>query len=87
MKLWKLIPHDDLPENDNPWEPSDRKAMGFVVRAQDEAQARELAHSHAHAENHGTLTPWLDPDYSSCKELTVDGIPMVGMCDAVTVQR
>ena len=87
MKLWKLIPRDDLPENDDPWEPRDRKAMGFVVRAQDEAQARELAHSHAYAENHSTLTPWLDPDYSSCEELPADGVPAVVMCDVGTVRR
>jgi hypothetical protein len=87
MKLWLLKPRDNLPENDNPWEPWDKKALGFVVRAETEAQARRLAHLHAGAENHSAITPWLEPDYSSCTELAAAGEPGIVMCDVVSVAR
>ena len=82
MKLWILRPLDNLPGDDNPWEPWYDKAFGFVVRAETEADARKLAHENAGDENRGeflqreiakTKSPWLDGRYSSCVELTADG--------------
>jgi hypothetical protein len=85
MKLWLLKPRDNLPENDNPWEPWHKKALGFIVRAEDEAHARHLAHLHAGAENHSAIEPWMDGDYSTCNELTGAGEEGVILCDVVSV--
>ena len=77
--LWLLRPLDGLPNNDNPWEPWYDKAFGFVVCAESEQAARQLAHTEAGDENRGefldgkiadTKTPWLDAKYSTCAELT-----------------
>jgi hypothetical protein len=78
MKLWLLRPRDDLPDQDDPWWNRHDKAHGFVVRAQTEQQAREIAHQHAGDENQASTyikAPWLDPRYSTCKQL----LPDVGM--------
>lgn len=82
MKLWLLRPRDDLPENDDPWEPDYDKSHGFIIRAADEDQARAIAMQNAGDEKYGrrddmlgsdTTTPWLDGKYSTCDELSVDG--------------
>ncbi len=82
MKLWILRPREDIKLNDNPWEPWYDKTFGFVVRAENEQKARELANENGGDENRGefmrtkianTITPWLDPDYSTCIELMPDG--------------
>ena len=90
MKLWILEPVDNLPADDNPWNPWFDKSFGFVVRANTENEARKLAHDNAGDENRGeflgkrkanTVTPWLDPRYSTCIELTGDGKCRVLMQD------
>ncbi len=73
MKLWLLEARRDLPEDNDPWDPWYDKAFGFVIRAHFEAEAREEAHQQAGDENRKTKMPWLDPDYSTCVELTTDG--------------
>jgi hypothetical protein len=78
MKLWLLRPRDDLSEQDDPWWNRHEKAHGFVVRADTEQQAREIAHQNAGDENRAsapTDAPWLDPKYSTCKLL----LPDIGM--------
>jgi len=50
MPLWLLRPREDLPVEDNPWEPWYDKAFGFVVRAKTEAIARQLANADGGAE-------------------------------------
>lgn len=84
-KLWILKPVSGLPETDNPWEPEYDKAHGFVVWSETEEQARELAHEDAGDENNGwtanTRRPWLDPKYSTCKELAPEGPPHIVMKD------
>ncbi len=75
MKLWLLRPRDDLPEQDDPWWNRRDSVQGFVVRADTEEQARELAHLHAAQENSSaafTAAPWLDPKYSVCQQLLPD---------------
>jgi len=73
MKLWLLRPAL-LPEGNDPWEPWYDKAFGFVIRAETEGEARELAHDNAGDENlEGIITPWLDKKYSTCIELTEEG--------------
>lgn len=75
----------------NPWAPWYDKAFGFVVRAEDEQAARALASKDAGDEAGGrdhSVTPprerpnpWLDPDLSSCVELTAEGSSEVVMKD------
>lgn len=82
MKLWLLRPMPNLPKGDNPWDPWYDKTFGFVIRAKTEVDARALADKNAGSENRGrfldkriakTTTPWTDPRYSSCVELTKRG--------------
>ena len=77
-------------EHDNPWTPWYNKAFGFVVRAEDESSARKFAHEDAGTENRGTFlgldvaetdSPWLDPDYSTCEELSPEGPEGIVMRD------
>jgi hypothetical protein len=75
MKLWLLRPRDDLPDQDDPWWSRHDKVHGFVVRAQTEQQARDIAHRNAQGENRSpalTEAPWLDPKYSTCQLLLPD---------------
>jgi organic radical activating enzyme len=80
MKLWLLQPKDNLPD-DNPWEPWYDKAFGFVIRAETEMKARKIANKNGGTET-GKISykvyrtggdPWLDPELSTCIELTPDG--------------
>lgn len=90
MKLWLLRPMEKLPGNDNPWEPWYDKAFGFVVRAETEAEARDMGHAEAGDENRGeflrqqiadTREPWKDSKYSTCVELLPEGFAEVVMLD------
>ena len=90
MKLWLLMPIQGLSDGDNPWDPWFDKAHGFVVRAETESEARQLAHEPAGDENRGeflqqktanTQQPWLDSRYSTCTERRPDGEPGVVLCD------
>ena len=73
MKLWILRPAGNLPETDNPWEPWYDKNFGFVIRAETEARAREIADRNAGDENRDANHPWLNARYSTCVELLPDG--------------
>ena len=61
MKLWLLR---RLPGRERD------KAVGFVVRAETEVEARRVAHDAAPA--HGSIV-WTDPKVTSCVELTTVG--------------
>jgi hypothetical protein len=79
MKLWLLRPFiENL--DDNPWYPWYDKAFGFVVRAETEESARNIANKNGGVET-GPIDltvyrvggdPWLDPAFSSCVELLAD---------------
>lgn len=83
MKLWLLKPREDLSPKNNLWEPWYDKAFGFVVRAESEDQARQLANKNAGDEKFeqlegygaspGSPNAWLDAKYSTCEELSADG--------------
>ncbi len=83
MKLWVITPRTDLEYANDPWEPWYDKAFGFVIRAETEEAARQLAQSNSGDEstgeycyekkNYSTRTPWLNRDQSSCVELTPSG--------------
>lgn len=85
MKLWLLRPVEGLPDSGNPWEPWYDKAFGFVVRAQTESEAREIAHQNSGDEkreaNGPSEEPWRQPQFSTCVELTHDGPEGVVICD------
>jgi hypothetical protein len=69
LKLWILEGHTKL-VGASPWSPWCDKAFGFVVRAETEDRARQIA-----AENCGDekKAAWLNPIFSSCKELLLEG--------------
>ncbi len=80
MTLWLLKPI--YIKGDDPWEPWYDKVFGFVVRAETEQRAREIANENGGDELRGkfmgnqtsnTEAPWLDPMYSTCQELLLDG--------------
>lgn len=83
MKLWKLTPrHDSLwwcVDGKDPWHPHHERVFGFVVRADDEEQARWMAHEAGGRENTALdgVRPWTDPHYSRCEPLPEDGPPGV----------
>lgn len=73
MKLWILRPRRfDIMEN-NPWDPWYDRTFGFVIRAETEGKAREIAHDNGGMENYYGVVPWRDPNLSTCEELTTDG--------------
>jgi hypothetical protein len=73
MRLYLLRPIHN--EKDDPWEPWYDKAFGFVVRAENEEQARTMANDDSGDENgwKKEMNVWLSPVYSTCNELTADG--------------
>jgi hypothetical protein len=90
MKLWLLRLIDENAETDNPWNPWYDKCFGFVICAENQKEARELAHNDAGDENRGeflrqkiadTKGPWLDPKYSTCIELTAGDTSIIIMKD------
>lgn len=69
MKLWILRLRLDHRESwINPW----GIVKGFVVRATNEAQAREIAEMQAGDESYPQKA-WLRPEITSCEELLADG--------------
>jgi len=84
VKIFILEPRGDLDNDISPWFPWYDKSFGFVVRASSEENARKLADDAAGYENGITLkvkNPWLDEQYSICRELTSDGPEGVIMAD------
>lgn len=74
MKLWLLTANEELPKDDNPWEPWWDKTFGFVVRAETEEDAREIAAENGSDEVRDSgKQSWLEPKYSTCIELTASG--------------
>ena len=78
MKLWTLKPRDD---NQEAWKPWYDKAFGFVIRAESEERAREIANANGGDET-GEISnkiyrrggnPWLDTKQSICVELLAEG--------------
>jgi hypothetical protein len=75
MKLWILKPNANDKLLPNPWEPWYDKAFAFVIRANTESEARQIADKSAGDENSeiANLYPWLNSTYSTCLELKSDG--------------
>lgn len=88
MKLWELRPagfSDPDAEYPEPWSSTVWDcAYGFVVRAETEQRARELAESRAGFESNVGLTgseAWLDSSLTTCEELSAEGSEMVVIRD------
>lgn len=86
-KLWLLRPQKPiLWPLSNPWNDYDT-VDGFVIRAETEQEARQLAQRNAGTEcgsvdpEHGTIPAWTDKRYSSCVELHDDGDTEIVMID------
>lgn len=72
MKLYLLRPRENGNKSLPPWETWYDKVYGFVVRAESEESAREIANKNGGDEiAYGDV--WIDPNLSICIELTTDG--------------
>jgi hypothetical protein len=82
MNLWILRPAENLPDDDNPWKPWYDKAFAFVVRAENEDEARRLADCNGGSEREGHAgKAWFSNRYSECLELPTGGEPGVVIRD------
>ncbi|KKN87005.1 hypothetical protein LCGC14_0262740 [marine sediment metagenome] len=69
MKLWLFKGKEDLPEDDNPWQPGWDEDHGFVVRAEDE----EIATTYIRQES--AYYGWKYEKYYTVEELLPAGDP------------
>lgn len=72
--IWILRPVCNL--DPDPWDPWYNRVFGFVVRADNEQEARKFANSEGGAETsefkgHGDV--WLDPNKTTCEILSSEG--------------
>lgn len=74
MKLWLLT----ADESTGLWQPWYDKAFGFVVRAESEEDARNYAADKAGDEGREA---WLEPESSTCVEITGEGAAEVILQD------
>lgn len=87
MKIYILRPKENL--KDNPWTPWYDKVFGFIVRAKTEEEARKMANEQGGDETGPVRNrvyrtggdPWLNPEYSTCEELSKEGEAGVIMRD------
>lgn len=80
MTLWLLRPkpEEERPGRD-PWNLRWDCYYGFVVRAETEQEARNLADKRGDESARGN--PWQDPAYTTCTPLSADGPAEVIMED------
>ena len=83
MKLWHLLPVENLPKHDDPWDPRHDKCFGMIVRAEDEESARIVAQDNSGAEKRDYSTVWLQSKYSTCTELMQDGDTEIIIADTL----
>lgn len=80
MKLWFLTGRDEIKElesrEENPWYDRYDQVHEILVRAENEVDARAIA---AEYQSYVQKEAWLDPKFSSCEEITPDGLPGVIM--------
>jgi len=93
-QLWLLRPREEvLTRESHPWRPWFDKVFGFVVRAESEGEARELAQGAAGNEGLGiyralgcddeetAVGVWLQPRYTTCDVLDAEGKTTVVLID------
>ena len=84
MRLWLIRPRSIEPkegiiecahrDDDGPWDCWPDTAVGFVVRAASEQEARSFADENAgYEKSYGADRAWLDDALSSCEELSPNG--------------
>ena len=75
MKLWILEPIGVTKESlrGGPWDFWYDKVFGFVVRAETEYLARNLAQKNGGDEIKNDRPVWDNPNLSTCIELTING--------------
>lgn len=75
-KLWILEPVEKRPEGRDPWASPWECVNAMVVCASSEEAARSIAQKHEGYENgigvDPAKSPWLDPAFSTCAELTAE---------------
>ena len=85
MKLWILKQNDKLERDDDPWWFSPYDTFeGFVIRAETESIARELAAEKSKLGGESDWeagNPWLSTKYTSCNELTTLGTREIILAD------
>ncbi len=69
MKLWKLSAINRDNSRYFGWDTH----QGFVVRAESEQRAREIAAEYAEGDYYNLPTPWTNPKKTLCVELSFDG--------------
>lgn len=69
-KIWLVTAKSCENMEDDPWDYD--CYWGGVVRADNENEARKMMDKNGADEN-WQIRPWLDKNYSSCKEITIDG--------------
>lgn len=77
MTLWLLRPVKT--GKGTPWDPWYDKIFGFVIRADIERRARDIAAAEDYDQE--TQAAWYDPSLVSCTELTGDGMEGIVMLD------
>lgn len=77
MKLWLLRALDNLPRDRDPWREAHGRVFGFVIRAETEEEARQIASWHRGAEDRSRWmddpSVWQNPKLTTCTELMPDG--------------
>ena len=68
-KLWLL---EAITAGNNLWDPWYDKALGFVVCAATEEEARQFAQDNGGDEVSLSTPAWTDPQYSTCEQLVAD---------------
>lgn len=83
MKLWILRPvgFSDIDLRGTSWDPWYDKAFGFVIRADNEDQARAIAQANGGDETRESRTAWTDATLSTCEPLSDEGEPGVVIRD------
>ena len=87
--LWVLKPHPrwyplnrdnyKIDGKSNPWEPWYDKLFRCVVRADSEAEARRVVSESGEAS--GTEYAWSDPNFTTCEELSGEGLSGIIVTD------
>ena len=71
MKLWLLTAKENLAGDNDPWISRYDCYYGFVIRAETETEARQIAdNGGADEKRFGIQDTWLNPAYSNCVEVT-----------------
>ena len=70
MKLWILEPRKDLTFENSPWEPCFGKVHLLVIVSDNEESARKLADKYSGSETTCYFHPWLNKEFSDCREVS-----------------